>query len=155
MIYIDAKDHKGFHLLVTHEDGIYNVKVTSPHGRIKSESFAQNFTPTFGMDTTDHSQAVLIGEKLALTLEQDENEASNGMDEFDYDDDYDYYNSGAFGYDSNESSLDPEFLVPKLEEVLEDANIDINSMTMNEYEVAKKVYNYLTGSEDESTDESY
>ena len=70
--FIRAIDDKGFSLVVDYdtESGRYLVGVTSPDGKIESDTFMQTFTPTFGMDICDVNQATEIAERLAKHLEE-------------------------------------------------------------------------------------
>ncbi len=72
--FIETKDDKGFTLVIDYdtEGGQYLVIVTSPSGKVKTETFGQTFTPTFGMDVADMNEAGIIAEKLANELESEE-----------------------------------------------------------------------------------
>lgn len=61
-------DATGIQAKCEYLDGIFTVTV-SKDSLVKTESFGQSFTPTFGMDIADLSRSGEIAEKLAVEIE--------------------------------------------------------------------------------------
>ena len=72
MICWEDTDDKGITAKCVYEPEKMTYHVTVSKGDlVKTESFGQTFTPTFGMDVADQQESGAIAEKLAKEIEKE------------------------------------------------------------------------------------
>ena len=159
MTFLKETDAEGYTLTVNYFQPYYVVTVTAPNNLKKASlQFAAEYTPNFQMHSVDRDMALDYGNHLLNQLKKQEETMSKNRedDEYDYSDNANYYNSDYMGDDLSEEN-EFESLVPSFEDVLEQADLDRDSMTIGEHEVARKVYDAIFGglASDDATDEDF
>jgi hypothetical protein len=70
VLFWQETDSTGIKAKCEYQEGVFTVTV-SKDSLMKTESFRQSFTPTFGMDVEDLAQSTDIAERLANELEKE------------------------------------------------------------------------------------